>query len=206
MNEQRINPNVVLTLGGLIGLGYVLYKLFGPDPKKDVAIPPPTPGLQPVYKADDKNRPSGAVLPGSARDPGPVGIVTTLTGIGILAGALTSGVTAAIVSPSKGGRVYRRLLSSSAAITLEVANYTSAAQTVVVEVVASFKQIIGDDRPPVRTTIGPLTIYPKQVRRIDADMDTGNVNTGLFELGQGTAFVVVNVNGKATQSTSFEVW
>ncbi len=175
----------------LAGFGvFLLWRIFGPK-KTQGSIQEVVPILPPIG-------PAGA---GDAPEPR-----NTAPPQGIAGGSLLSGVTAAIIDPSKDGRADRRALSSNFPATIEVVNVTRDVQSVQVEIVADFYEFAGGERRGIRTRFPARMVPGDHVERFEVLVDSGNFNGLTFEFGQATAVVQVYTNGVLTQSTSFEVW
>lgn len=170
-------------------VAFVLWKILGPKSVKKTVIPPP---VGPVAPTD----PAGA----------PAGSTAGQEDYGILAGGLVSKILARVIDPAKGQRVYRRTLRSVFPATIELVNDGTTIESVTVEAVVDVYEYTGGERLGIRTVLGPFPSAPRQVARYDVELDAGNVDSGVFEFGQGDAVVRVFVNGVQTQSTSFEVW
>jgi hypothetical protein len=124
---------------------------------------------------------------------------------GIMAGGLAQGVTGQIIVPPKDGQVERGAFSSTFSATLELVNLKAVAESVFVEVVCDFYELTGGDRLGIRTTLGTQRLDARQVRRIDIEIETDNVNQLSFEFGQANAIVRLYINGQLAQTTSFYV-
>jgi hypothetical protein len=175
----------------LAALGvYILWKVLGPKKREgDIEeIVPVLPSIGPAGSGD-------APEPGNAAPPE-----------GIVGGSLLSGVTAQIIAPAEGSRVYRGVLSSKFDATIEVVNVTREPQAVQVEVVADYYEFTGGERLRQRTRFPMRTVPGDTVQRFEVEIDSGNFNGLAAEFGQANAVALVYVNGKVTQSTSFEVW
>lgn len=170
----------------LAGLGaFLLWRMFRPRGVEVVPILPPAPPVD-----------SGS--PPEPREAAPPE--------GIVAGGLVSSLRAQIVTPSRGGRADRRAFSAMFPVTIEVVNQSHEAQDAQVEVVIDFDEFMGGSRVGIRTLLPRERIPANSVRRLEVELDSGNVNGITYEFGQAYAAVVVRTNGKVTQATSFEVW
>lgn len=125
---------------------------------------------------------------------------------GVTAGGLVSSLRAQIVEPAEGGRADRRMLSSKFDATIEVVNQSNVAQSAQIRVVIDFDEFAGGSRVGIETLLPTISIPANGVRRLDVELESGNVNSLTYEFGQAYASARVFVNGKQTQGTSFEVW
>jgi len=177
-----------LVLAGFVV--WVLWRMLAPK-KKEGTIEEIVPILPPVRPATSGD----ASAPTNEAEPQ-----------GIVGGFLLSGVTAQIIDPAKGARVYRGALSSNFPATIEVSNVTRQAQDVQIEVVIDYYEFAGGERLGQRTRFPVRTVRPDSIDRFEVQIDSGNFNSLTFEFGQANAVARVFTNGKITQSTSFEVW
>jgi hypothetical protein len=125
---------------------------------------------------------------------------------GISSGGLSRGVHARILEPARDTRVYRNLLSSYFDAVIEVTNEFGEAKVVQIDVVGDFYELTGGSRLGIRTVFGPYTVSAGRVERFNVQIDSGNKNTGLYELGQANAILTTYVNNIQTSETSAEVW
>lgn len=125
---------------------------------------------------------------------------------GIVAGGLTTGVTAQLIVPAAGSRVYRGMFRSVFPAVVEVVNSLPSVQSVQIELVGDFFEYAGTSRLGVRTRLPRMSVLGGAVARLEVEVDSGNVNNVTFDFGQADAVFRVYVNGVQTQSTGFEVW
>jgi hypothetical protein len=168
---------------GIIG-AVVLWKLFGKKATTTRALPPPVGGSSPEDPAAPSNR----------SDPE-----------GIVSGNLQVAVTAQIISPPKDGEVSRRWLGSTFPVEIELASSSMHANLIDLEVVCDFYEFAGAERLGIRSALGNFDVAPGQVRRVSAQIDSGNFNQLSFEFGQALCIARVLVNGDLAQETSFNV-
>lgn len=125
---------------------------------------------------------------------------------GVVGGSLLSAITAQIIDPPAGGKVYRNVLSSKYDATIEVVNVQRDAEPVIIEIVADYYEFAGSERLGVRTRFPGRLIPRESTQRFEVQIDSGNFNGLVGEFGQANAVVRVFVNGTQTQSTAYEVW
>jgi hypothetical protein len=173
------------------GVGVLLlWRLFGPKRS--------TGAIEEVVEVPDPVGPAGA---GDAPEPR-----NQAEPQGVVGGSLMSGITAQIVDPAQGGKVYRRAFSSSFPATIEVVSVMREAHGIQIEVVADYYEFAGAERRGIRTRFPTRQVPGDSVERFEVLIDSGNFNGLAYELGQANAVVRVLVNGIQTQSTAFEVW
>jgi hypothetical protein len=165
-----------------------LWRKFSPKPIVRTEILDP---LDPVDPSD----PTNDGPPGQASEPE-----------GIVAAGLLTRVTAQIIEPAKGSRVYRSLFRSTFPAVIEVVHEGGDVAQVQVEALIDFHEYAGTVRRNVRTLLPAVVMAPGDVHRFEVELESDNVNNLAFEVGQADAIARVFVNGVQTQATSFEVW
>jgi hypothetical protein len=170
-------------MGGVI-VAAVLWKLFANKAPSARSIPPPVGG----------SKPEDPTYPTNQSEPE-----------GIVSGNLQIAVTAQIISPPKDGEVGRRWLHSTFPVEIELASSSMHANLVDLEVVCDFYEFAGAERLGIRSALGSFDVMPGQVRRVSAQIDSGNFNQLSWEFGQALCIARVLVNGDLAQETSFNV-
>ena len=179
--------------GGLLGATVGALVPFGPAEERvtsNVTVPESAPpsGLSPA-QVEEQAAEVRAERAGSTE--------------GLALGGLSSSVIAWIAKPAENEEASRSLFSSTVELEVELENATDARTSALVEVVAFFERLFGNDRR--RSTLGTFELAPRERRRVKFDWDTGDRHTGLFETGAANVSAELLVNGRTVSSTLFKV-
>lgn len=174
-----------LVLAGVVV--YALFRIFGKREQRNIEVPPIADSDSPEVQGQQEP---------TAADKSPEGIV--------FGGRIIS-LGCEIVDPPANGSVWRGALRSTFPATLELVNRSSEGQTAVVEVVGDFHELTGGTRDNVHSTLGPFELKAHEVRRVEVDVETGDLNQVAFEFGQANATFHVYVGGELAQVTYFYV-
>jgi hypothetical protein len=121
---------------------------------------------------------------------------------GVKVGGSVSGV---IVAPADGSSATRNPFSSKVAATFELENRSSEARVVFAEAVCSVYRSVAADTFQMRTPLGSIELAAGEVRRLEALVETGDVQTILFETGAGTAALALLLNGATVHAVTFSL-